>query len=131
MDPRRPSRRRRRSIHHWARLDLLGLHRRKREAIRALQSGIETLRHLVGMLDQLAMDVFADDEPDHLRGAATMMRGIMAAATDIAGRLGDLRFMAAINHITLEEPDDEELGDEPVVKDPEPRNDEGEPDPRR
>jgi hypothetical protein len=105
-------RHRQRIDRHWAKLDLLGLHRRKREAIRGLQASVEILRHLVDMLDQLAGETFPGDEPDDLRPASTMMQaavnGIMEAATDIAGHLGEIRFMATLDEITLEE-----LGDDP------------------
>src|SRR5262249_53259942 len=111
--------------HHWLKLDVLALHRRKREAIRALVEGVEKLQHLVGMLDQLAHEVLPGDEADHLRGAATMMRaaanGIMEAATDIAGRLGEIRFMATLDHITVDETEEQEPAHDG------PQNDDSEP----
>jgi len=89
-------------------LDLLGLHRRKREAIRALHEQVEVLENLVGLLDMLSVDVYADDEGADLRATSTMMKAalkeIAAISVELAARLGELRFMAHLRAITVEEP---------------------------
>ncbi len=88
-------------------LDLLGLHRRKRETIRAIGDHVEVLEHLVGLAQSVADDTFADDEPDALRASSTLLRAaareMMSTSVELAGRLGELRFMAFIQAITIED----------------------------
>lgn len=88
-------------------LDLLGLHRRKRETLKAIADHIEVLEHLVGFAQTISDDTFADDEADHLRASSTMLRAVarelMTTTTELATRLGELRFMAFIQAITIED----------------------------
>lgn len=111
-------RRRVRRIHPRSvvKLDALGLHRRRREAVRLLQDRVEDLRHLVGLLDSLANETFPHDEPDDLRGASAMMRaavvGVIESAVDIGMALGKVRFMAALDHVSLDFLDDDAVQDD-------------------
>lgn len=88
-------------------LDLLGLHRRKRETIRAIGEHVEVLANLVGLAQTIADDTFADDEPSSLRASSTMLRAaareMMSTTVELATRLGELRFMAFLDAITIED----------------------------
>jgi len=88
-------------------LDRLGLHRRKRETIRAIADHIEVLEHLVGFAKSVAHDTYADDEPNSLRASSTMLRAVacelMSTTAELATRLGELRFMAFIEAVTIED----------------------------
>lgn len=96
----------------WAQLDLFGLHRRKREAIRRLGESVHQLEHLVALLNQLAAGIFADDEADDLASGVSMLKttvkGVIESGIEIAARPGEVRFMSHLASITVEEPDEEE-----------------------
>lgn len=75
--------------------------------MRAIGDHVEQLEALVGMLDLVASDTYSDDPSDELRASSTMMRAasreMMSVVTDLAVRLGELRFMAFLEGVTIEE----------------------------
>jgi hypothetical protein len=90
-------------------LHLLGLHRRKREVIRAIGDHVEQLEALVSLCHMVSTDTFSDDPGEELRASSTMMRAasreMMSTTIELATRLGELRFMAHLESITIEEPE--------------------------
>lgn len=90
-------------------LHALGLHRRKREVLRGIADQIERLQNLVGLLESIGGDTFADDEPAQLRASSTIMRTalreIVGTTIEMAAHLGELRFAAHLSALELEPPD--------------------------
>ncbi len=90
-------------------LNALGVHRRKREALRAIGEKVEKLQNLVGLLQSIAGDTFADDPPEQLRASSTILRTtlreIAGTAVEMASDLGELRFAAHVSALEIEPPD--------------------------
>jgi hypothetical protein len=75
--------------------------------IRSIGEHVEVLENLLSLVDMVASDTFSDDPSDELRASSTMMRAASREMTstliELATRLGELRFMAFLEGITIEE----------------------------
>jgi len=90
-------------------LNLLGLHRRRREALRTVQEHVEALQNIVGLLASIAEDTYPYDEPAELRAGCTVMlaaaREIASRSIDLASTLGEVRFTAHLQALEIEPSD--------------------------
>jgi hypothetical protein len=93
-------------------LDGLGLLRCRRMVLRGLHSEAEVVRHIVGLMDLLLVDLHIGIVGADLRGRVTMLRTAMEQLQQtgghLLGHLGALRALAEIDGYYVEEPEPEQ-----------------------